>query len=185
MSSLFANLGNPGEKKTGTLFGSTTAPAGGLFGNSQQPAQPAGGLFGGSTASGQQQPQNTLFGATTQPQQQQQQQQTGSGGLFASSQNNTGSGGGLFGQSQQIPQQPQQQNFNNSLFGGMMLPVPTLNPQQAQAVQQAQHGLPQLRQSAQQPFKPAFLPGQSTYSHSSMEYDDLTRRRRKVRRRAD
>ncbi|KAH6642631.1 nucleoporin complex subunit 54-domain-containing protein [Boeremia exigua] len=65
MSFSFGNTG--GEKKTGTLFGSTTAPAGGLFGglgqNQQQQQQQ------------QQQPQQTssLWGQS-QPQQQQQQQ---------------------------------------------------------------------------------------------------------------
>jgi nuclear pore complex protein Nup54 len=123
MAFSFGNLGsNTGgaEKKTGTLFGSTTAPPGGLFGqpSQQQPQtnttqQPStGGLFGSST-----QPSNTggLFGGSTQ-------QTTTGGGLFGSTQpQNTGA----FGASTQQPStgqglfgQPQQQNSGTgSLFG--------------------------------------------------------------------
>jgi nuclear pore complex protein Nup54 len=177
MSFSFGNLGgnqNNTEKKTGTLFGSTTAPAGGLFGNSQAnntqsgafgasmavPPQ-TGGLFGGT------QQQNTggssLFGQ--QPQQQnnsggslfgQPQQQNTGGGMFGQSQQQPQNmGGSLFGQSQQQQQQGQQQQqptFNNSLFGASLQPAPPLNQSQAQTIQQQREGLPQLRQSSAQPF---------------------------------
>ncbi|KAL5114201.1 Nucleoporin nup57 [Pleosporales sp. CAS-2024a] len=181
MSFSFGNLGagqNSAEKKTGTLFGSTTAPAGGLFGSSQQqPSQPS--LFGASTAQPQQQTgglfggaqqQNTggssLFGQPAQQQQntraglfgQSQQQSTG-GGLFGQSQQpQQNTGAGLFGQSQQQQQQQQQGQqqqqpaFNNSLFGASLQPAPPLNQVQAQTIQQQRDGLPQLRQSSAQPF---------------------------------
>ncbi|KAF2033452.1 nucleoporin Nup44 [Setomelanomma holmii] len=163
MSFSFGNLGST-EKKTGTLFGSTTAPAGGLFGQSQQ-QQPAAqntqpSLFGGST-----QQQNTggssLFGQPQQP-------NTDSGLFGQSQQQNAGSS--LFGQPAQQPQQQtagsslwgqppqqqqqgqQQQSFNNSLFGASLQPAPPLNQSQAQSIQQQREGLPQLRQSSAQPF---------------------------------
>ena len=170
MSFSFGNAG--GEKKTGTLFGSTTAPAGGLFGGSlQQPQQPnaaAPSLFGTSTAapqtgglfgSTQQQPQQTTgssffggaLGQNQQPQQQQPQQQP---------QQQTSS---LWGQTQtqQQPQQPQQQpqQFSNSLFGSSLQPAPGLNPVQAQSLQQTRDGLPQLRQSTAQPYAGASTTG--------------------------
>lgn len=94
MSFSFGNVGGSAlgstEKRTGTLFGSTTAPAGGLFGQSQQ-QQPQlnttqSGLFGSAAAAPQ---SNSLFGAS-------QQQNTG--------------GASLFGQ----PQQAQQQTIAES-----------------------------------------------------------------------
>lgn len=170
MSFSFGNTG--GEKKTGTLFGSTTAPAGGLFGGSlQQPQQQAnagssslfgnsaapapqgGGLFGSTQQ--QQQPQqnagSSLFGGQLgQPQQQQQQQQ----------------GSSLWGQNQpqqqqqqQPQQQQQQQQFSNSLFGNSLQPAPGLNQVQAQSLQQTREGLPQLRQSTSQPYTGASISG--------------------------
>lgn len=161
MSFSFGNVGGGlggAEKKTGTLFGSTTAPTGGLFGQSQQQpqqqinaTQPS--LFGSSTT-----PQNNgLFGSTSQqntslgsslfgnPQQSQPQQQQ-----------NTGTS--LFGQPQQQQQQQQQQpqqqqpNPSNSLFGASLQPAPALNQSQAQSIQQQREGLPQLRQSSTQAY---------------------------------
>jgi nuclear pore complex protein Nup54 len=175
MSFSFGNAG--GEKKTGTLFGNTTAPAGGLFGGSlQQPQQsnaaapslfgtstaaPAtGGLFGSTTQQPPQQNAGTsLFGgALGQTQQQQQQPQAQTSSLW-----------GQMGQAQQ-PQQPQQQQqqqqpqshqqqFSNSLFGSSLQPAPGLNPVQAQSLQQTREGLPQLRQSTAQPYAGASING--------------------------
>lgn len=144
--SLFGNLGQT-ERKTGTLFGNTSAPAGGLFGQSQQQ----------TTTS---QPAPNLFGSTAAPQQ-------NTGGLFGASQSQphpqSQNTGGLFSQSQQ-PQQQQQQpqpNLNNSLFGGRLQPAPSLNAVQAQQLQNSQQGLPQLRQSSNTPFASSFVNGQS------------------------
>lgn len=168
-------FGNPAEKKTGTLFGSTAAPPGGLFGQSQsQPTQQqnTGNLFGASqpantganTGGGlfTPQPTNTntggssLFGGT------QQQQQPG--GLFGQSQQQPQqqqqSTGGLFGQSQQ-QQQQQQPNPSNSLFGGRLQPAPSLSAAQAQQLQQSQQGLPQLRQSTKDSWASGSLSGHS------------------------
>ncbi|KAF3032765.1 hypothetical protein E8E12_003658 [Didymella heteroderae] len=173
MSFSFGNTG--GEKKTGTLFGSTTAPAGGLFGGSlQQPQQSnaaapslfgastaasaTGGLFGSTTQQPQQQNAGTsLFsGALGQPQPQQQQQpQAQTSSLWGQM--------GQAQQSQQQQQQPQQQQqqqqFSNSLFGSSLQPAPGLNPIQAQSLQQTREGLPQLRQSTAQPYAGASING--------------------------
>ena len=169
-------FGNQAEKKTGTLFGSTTAPPGGLFGQSQsQPTQQqnTGNLFGASQPTqqpntgnlfGASQPANTgantgggLFGGA---QQQQQQQQAGS--LFGQSQQQPQqqqqSTGGLFGQTQQQQQQP---NPSNSLFGGRLQPAPSLTAAQAQQLQQSQQGLPQLRQSTKESWASGSLSGHS------------------------
>jgi nuclear pore complex protein Nup54 len=187
MSFSFGNLGsNLGstEKKTGTLFGSTTAPAGGLFGQSQQQPQqqqqqqqPAqSGLFGSSAA-----PQsNSLFGA---PQQQntggsslfgqpQQQQQNAGSSMFGQQQQQQqqqqNAGSSVWGQppqqqqqqqAQQQQQQQQQPSFNNSLFGASLQPAPPLNQSQAQTIQQQREGLPQLRQSSAQPFAAGSVSG--------------------------
>ena len=179
------SFGNPagGEKKTGTLFGSTTAPAGGLFGQSQQ-QQPQqanatqSSLFGSSTAP-QQNNTNSLFGST-QPQQQQQnsgsslfgqpqqQQQNASSSLFGQpQQQQQNAGSSLFGQPQQQQQQQQQgqqqqPNMSNSLFGASLQPAPVLNNIQAQSIQQQREGLPQLRQSSAQPFAANTMNGHST-----------------------
>ncbi|OAL55460.1 nucleoporin Nup44 [Pyrenochaeta sp. DS3sAY3a] len=161
------------EKKTGTLFGSTSAPPGGLFAQSQQQQQQqqpslfastaaapqSSSLFGapqqtntGSSLFGQpqqaQQPQNagaSLFG---QPQQQQQQQNAGAS-LFSQP------------QQQQQQQQPQQQqpNLSNSLFGSSLQPAPLLNQVQAQSIQQQRDGLPQLRQSSSQAYTQSTVNG--------------------------
>jgi nuclear pore complex protein Nup54 len=176
MSFGFGNLGasqNNAEKKTGTLFGSTTAPAGGLFGQSQQQQQPAqGGLFGNSAAAPQ---SGGLFGGAQQQnsggsslfgQPQQQQQQNAGGGLGGSlfgqpqqqqqqQQQQQNAGASLWGQPQQQQQQGQQEQqpaFSNSLFGASLQPAPPLNQSQAQSIQQQREGLPQLRQSSAQPF---------------------------------
>lgn len=171
MSFSFGNAG--GEKKTGTLFGSTTAPAGGLFGGAlQQPQQStaaAPSLFGTSTAtqqtgglfsSTQQQPQqnagNSLFGgALGQNQQQQQPQPQQNTGLWGQTQNQ---------QVQQQQPQQQQQQFSNSLFGSSLQPAPGLNPSQAQSLQQTREGLPQLRQSTAQPYAGASISGHRMYT---------------------
>jgi nuclear pore complex protein Nup54 len=187
------SFGNPagGEKKTGTLFGSTTAPAGGLFGQSQQQqpqqsnATPSGGLFGSSTAP-QNNNSNSLFGSTQpqqqqqnsgsslfgQPQQQQQQQNAGSSLFGQPQQQQQNAGSSLFGQQQQQQQQQQQgqqqqPNMSNSLFGASLQPAPPLNNVQAQSIQQKREGLPQLRQSSAQPFAGSTMNGHSkdsTYS---------------------
>ncbi|KAH7089882.1 nucleoporin complex subunit 54-domain-containing protein [Paraphoma chrysanthemicola] len=179
MSFSFGNLGGGGEKKTGTLFGSTTAPAGGLFGQSQQQqpqanaSQPS--LFGstqqqntgGTSLFGQPQQQNTGSSLFGQPQQQQQQQNTGSS-LWGQpqqqqQQQQQNAGSSLWGQpqqqQQQQPQQQQQQPFNNSLFGASLQPAPPLNQSQAQSIQQQREGLPQLRQSSAQPYAGASVFG--------------------------
>ncbi|KAF3003018.1 hypothetical protein E8E13_006270 [Curvularia kusanoi] len=154
MAFSFGNAG--GEKKTGTLFGSTTAPTGGLFGSSlQQPQQStaaAPSLFGTSTATPQ---SGGLFGSTQQPQ-----QSTGAslfGGALGQNQQQQQpqqqQGTSLWGQTQtqQQPQQQQpQQQFSNSLFGSSLQPAPSLHPNQAQSLQQTREGLPQLRQSTAQ-----------------------------------
>ncbi|KAH3908378.1 hypothetical protein HBI56_021360 [Parastagonospora nodorum] len=151
MSFSFGNLGgnqNNAEKKTGTLFGSTTAPAGGLFGNSQQQQQPAnnaqpslfgasttqsqqpqnGGLFGGAAqntgsslfSQPQQNQQNTGGSLFAQPQQQSQQQNLG-GSLFSQpQQQQQNTGGGLFGQSQQQQQQQGQQQQQQPSFNNSL-----------------------------------------------------------------
>src|SRR6266567_3915883 len=49
-------------KQFGTLFGSSTAPSGGLFGNTNQPQQ-SGSLFG-STQASQPQQSGSIFGST-------------------------------------------------------------------------------------------------------------------------
>jgi nuclear pore complex protein Nup54 len=177
MSFSFGNLGST-EKKTGTLFGSSTAPAGGLFGQSQQqqPAQQAApSLFGGAAAPqsgglfGSTQQQNTggssLFGQPQQQQQQQQQQNAGSS-LWGQPQQQQqqpqqNAGSSLWGQPQQQQQQQQQQQpaFNNSLFGASLQPAPALNQSQAQTIQQQRDGLPQLRQSSAQPFAAGSVSG--------------------------
>ncbi|USP80610.1 Nucleoporin NUP57 [Curvularia clavata] len=173
MSFSFGNLGG-GEKKTGTLFGSTTAPSGGLFGQSQQQQQQpqqsnntGSGLFG-STAPAQ---NNTtsLFGSTQAQQQQntslfgqpqQQQQQNTSSSLFGQPQQQQNAGSSLFAQPQQQQQQQQQQpNMSNSLFGASLQPAPILNSVQAQSIQQQREGLPQLRQSSAQPFAGSTMTG--------------------------
>jgi nuclear pore complex protein Nup54 len=180
MSFSFGNLGSNGagaEKKTGTLFGSSTAPAGGLFGQSQQQPQqqqqqqPASsGLFGGAPAS----QSGGLFGAP-------QQQNAGGSSLFGQPQQQQNAGSSLFGQpqqqaqqqqqpsisnwgmsQQQQPQQGQQQQqpaFNNSLFGASLQPAPLLNQSQAQTIQQQREGLPQLRQSSTQAFAAGSVSG--------------------------
>ncbi|KAH8716969.1 nucleoporin complex subunit 54-domain-containing protein [Phaeosphaeriaceae sp. PMI808] len=161
MSFSFGNSTANTEKKTGTLFGSTTAPAGGLFGQSQQqqqqqtPAQPS--LFGGAAA-----PQgNSLFGASQQQNTggsslfgQPQQQNTATPSLFGQpQQQQNAAGSSLFGQPQQQQQvQQQQPAFNNSLFGTSLQRPPTLNPLQAQNLQQQREGLEPLRQSSAQSY---------------------------------
>jgi nuclear pore complex protein Nup54 len=171
MSFSFGNTG--GEKKTGTLFGSTTAPSGGLFGGALQQPQAqsntttpslfgnsaantqAGGLFGSTQQQPQQNAGASLFGGQQQQQQQQPQQQTSS--LWGQTQQQ---------QQQQQPQQQQhqqQQQFSNSLFGSSLQPAPGLNPVQAQSIQQTRDGLPQLRQSTAQPYAGASINGHRTY----------------------
>ncbi|KAF2710897.1 hypothetical protein K504DRAFT_429276 [Pleomassaria siparia CBS 279.74] len=138
---MFSNTG--GERKTGTLFGNTTGPPGGLFANSQQQQQPpqqsGGGLFS-----------NTGGGLLGGQQQQQQQQQN--------------LGGSLFNQSQQPQpqqqQQQQQQGMSNTIFGGNLQPAPTLNASQRQSMQQSQGGLPQLRQTANSAYPSSSMNGQ-------------------------
>ena len=155
------------------MFGSTTAPSGGLFGQSQQQQQPqqqpstmGSSLFGAKPATqsaslfGSTQQQNTtgssLFG---QPQQsqllqpQQQQQQNAGPSLFAQS------------QMQQQSQQQQQPNMSNSLFGSTLRPAPLLNQVQTQSIQQQRDGLPQLRQSSAQAFAGSSVTGQSTHTY--------------------
>jgi len=205
MAFSFSNVGaGGGEKKTGTLFGSTTAPAGGLFGQSQQqqtqqPNATGSSLFG-STATPQSNNSNSLFGSA-QPQQQNngsslfgqpQQQNTGSSlfGQPQQQQQQQNAGSSLFGQpqqqGQQQGQQPQQQpNMGNSLFGTSLQPAPILNNVQAQSIQQQREGLPQLRQSSAQPFAGSTITGHSMDTPNLYRDMMLTRRRGKVGRRAD
>lgn len=136
--SLFGNLGST-ERKTGTLFGSTAAPPGGLFGNSQNQNQ--------------QQQQPSLFGASAANTQ----QNTNAGGLF----------GGL-GQSQQNTQQQQQQpNMGASVMGGLVRPAPSLHQSQVQQLQQQQQVLPKLRQSTADKFTNMYIDGASMYQRPS------------------
>ncbi|EUC48999.1 hypothetical protein COCMIDRAFT_2252 [Bipolaris oryzae ATCC 44560] len=160
MSFSFGNIGG-GEKKTGTLFGSTTAPAGGLFGQSQQQQQQpqqssntGGGLFGSAAPA---QNNTTSLFSSTQPQQ----QQTTGSSLFGQPQQQQNAGASLFSQPQQPQQQaqPQQPNMSNSLFGASLQPAPILNSVQAQSIQQQREGLPQLRQSSAQPFAGSTMNG--------------------------
>ncbi|EUC38517.1 hypothetical protein COCCADRAFT_82975 [Bipolaris zeicola 26-R-13] len=157
MSFSFGNIGG-GEKKTGTLFGSTTAPAGGLFGQSQQQQQQpqqssntGGGLFGSAAPA--QNNTTSLFGST-----QPQQQQTTGSSLFGQPQQQQNASASLFSQPQQQAQQ-QQPNMSNSLFGASLQPAPILTSVQAQSIQQQREGLPQLRQSSAQPFAGSTMSG--------------------------
>jgi nuclear pore complex protein Nup54 len=131
---------NTAERKTGTLFGSTTAPPGGLFGQTQQQNAPA----------------QNAFGASSNP------AQTGST-LFGNTNPNPASGSTLFGSSQQQQPQQQQSQFNNSIFGGKLQPAPSLHPLQAQQLQQSQYGLPQLRQSTASQLASTLVNGQSEF----------------------
>ncbi|EDU46549.1 Nucleoporin Nup44 [Pyrenophora tritici-repentis] len=168
MAFSFSNTGG-GEKKTGTLFGSTTAPASGTFAQSQTNATGTG-LFGSTAAP--QNNSNSLFGST-QPQQStglfgQTQQQNAGSSLFGQpqpQQQQQNAGFSLFSQPQQQQQQQgqqqqQQTNMSNSLFGGSFQPAPILNNAQAQSIQQQREGLPQLRQSSAQPFAGSTMAGQ-------------------------
>ncbi|KAF2463638.1 uncharacterized protein BDR25DRAFT_297756 [Lindgomyces ingoldianus] len=131
------NFGNPNpnpEKRTGTLFGSTIGPPGGLFAQSQQNAAS--------------QPAPSLFSSTAAPQ--------AGAGQFPMSQQNPG----LFGASQQQQQQQQQHHMsNNSIFGGKLQPAPMLPTLQQQQLQQQQQGLPQLRQSSASPWPNTSISG--------------------------
>jgi nuclear pore complex protein Nup54 len=158
-----------GEKKTGTLFGSTTAPPGGLFGQAPPPPANTGqpSLFGGAAPT----QSNNLFGNTNQQntggsglfgQPQQPPQQNAASGLFGQSQPQQNAGSNLWGQPHQPQQQaPPQAPFNNSLFGSSLQPPPQLNQSQSQSTQQQNGRLPQLRQSSTQPFHTASISGQS------------------------
>lgn len=149
------------------MFGSTTTPAGGAFGNSQnQTQQPS--LFGASAANTQ---QNNNAGG-------------GFGGFGQSQQNNNAGGafGGGFGQSQQFSQQQQQQQQNNmnvSVMGGLVRAAPSLDPSRVQQLQQQQQALPKLRQSVADKFTNTYIDGTSTYSTASQRAL-LTSRRGKV-----
>lgn len=144
MAFSFGNTGGGGaEKKTGTLFGSTTGPPGGLFSQSQQQPQQANTTQSGLFGSIQQQPQQQGLstGLFAQSQQQQQPQQAASSSLFGSS------------------QQQQPSNMGNSLFGASLQPAPALSNLQAQSMQQQREGLPQLRQSSTQPYAASSING--------------------------
>ena len=134
------------------MFGSTTTPAGGVFGNSQnQTQQPS--LFGASANT----QQNNNAGG-------------GFGGFGQSQQNNNAGGafGGGFGQSQQFSQQQQQQNnMNASVMGGLVRAAPSLDPSRVQQLQQQQQALPKLRQSVADKFTNTYIDGTSTYSTAS------------------
>ncbi|OWP07149.1 hypothetical protein B2J93_6729 [Marssonina coronariae] len=123
-----ANLfgGSTATQNSGGLFGNKPAATGGLFGGAQPANTSGGSLFGGGFGNTQNQPQqNTggLFGATNNNPPKPgglfgntgAQQQNG-GGLFG----NTGAQqtGGLFGGSVNNTQPQQQQQPQNSLFGG-------------------------------------------------------------------
>jgi nuclear pore complex protein Nup54 len=197
MSFSFGNLGsnlNTTERKTGTLFGSTTAPAGGLFAQpqqqqQQQPANTAQPSLFGSTQQqnttpslfGQSQQQNTAPSLFGQPQQQ------NSGPSLFSQPQQQNAGSSLFGQTQQPQQQQQgqqqQPSFNNSLFGASLQPAPALNQSQTQVIQQQREGLPQLRQSSAQPYASS-ISGQSRLPYCGI-CSTLTFCRREVGRGTD
>lgn len=132
------------------MFGSTTTPAGGAFGNSQnQTQQPS--LFGASAA-------NT-------------QQNNNAGGGFG--------GFGQSQQFSQQQQQQQQNNMNVSVMGGLVRAAPSLDPSRVQQLQQQQQALPKLRQSVADKFTNTYIDGTSTYSTASQRAL-LTSRRGKV-----
>ncbi|KAF2261632.1 hypothetical protein CC78DRAFT_499758 [Lojkania enalia] len=144
----FGNLGQT-ERKTGTLFGSTSAPTVGPFSSQQntgsQPAQQPS-LFGSTTTATPQINTGGLFGSS-------QQQNTGSSIFDSHPQQNVGSG--MFGASQQQPQQ----SLNTSIFGGLLQPAPMLSQPQRDQLKQSQQGLPQLRQSSTAPFASTAMAG--------------------------
>ncbi|KAF2199457.1 hypothetical protein GQ43DRAFT_482460 [Delitschia confertaspora ATCC 74209] len=124
--SLFGQPQKPAEApRFGTLFGSSTAPSGSLFGTSQPSSQPAANTFGSTSTAA---PTTSLFGA---PQQQQQ-----------------NAGNSLFGASQ-AQQQQQQQPQTTSLFGGSVQAAPQLSVQQQETLQsqQKERALPRLGQT--------------------------------------
>jgi nuclear pore complex protein Nup54 len=135
----FGNFGNT-ERRTGTLFGSTTAPPGGLFNTSQNaPAQ------------------SSLFGSTA--------TQSNTGGIFGAPQlQQQNQGSTLFGTSQQQPQPQAQQQMNNSIMGGFLQPAPQLDPHQSTSLHQSQSALPQLRQNASSHFSSTLVSGQSMFT---------------------
>ncbi|PBP27840.1 nucleoporin SONB [Diplocarpon rosae] len=118
--------GSTATQSTGGLFGNKPATTGGLFGGAQPANTSGGSLFGGGFGNTQNQPQqqNTggLFGTANNNQPKPgglfgntgSQQQNG-GGLFGNT--STQQSGGLFGASVNNAQ-PQQQQPQNSLFGG-------------------------------------------------------------------
>ncbi|KAF2274288.1 uncharacterized protein EI97DRAFT_435374 [Westerdykella ornata] len=165
--SLFGSLGGTSggttERKTGTLFGSTSAPSTGLFAQNQQqnapqqqtsslfgaPKPAAGGLFGASQTQQSQQPSGGLFGAS--------QSQPAQSSLFGNPAPGTSS---LFGNTQQQQQQQQQQPLGSSFFGTTLQPAPSLPQLAAQQLQQSQQGLPPLRQTANSQFASTLVSGQ-------------------------
>lgn len=174
MALSFGNIGAAGgDKKTGTLFGNPTAPAGapagGLFNQSQQQQTQQSNATGpslfGSTAAPQNNSGNLFGNSSLFGQPQQQQQQNAGSSLFGQPQQQQNAGSSLFGQPQQQQQQQgqqqQQPNMGNSLFGTSLQPAPVPNNAQMQSLQQQREGLPQLRQSSAQPFAGSTMTGHS------------------------
>ncbi|SMQ54661.1 unnamed protein product [Zymoseptoria tritici ST99CH_1A5] len=147
MSSIFGGASNNNQQQG--LFGSSTAPSGGLFSqpsqnnagsgggglfaglgtgsnnNTAQQNTGSGGLFGSSTTNNASGGGGGLFGSSTTNNNA---SGGGGGGLFGSSTaNNTTSGGtglgGLFGGSTNTQQQTQPSNGLSSIFGGMSNPT--------------------------------------------------------------
>ncbi|OCL07184.1 hypothetical protein AOQ84DRAFT_365181 [Glonium stellatum] len=136
---MFGTQQQQAPKQFGTLFGSSTAPSGGLFASTNQPQQ-SGSLFG-STQAPQPQQGTSMFGPTLGVGSQQ--SNTGS---FGSSQQNQGAN--LFKPAPAFSNPTQQQQHSSSIFGGNLMPAPSLGSVLGSSQQQ----LPQLRQSTL--FKP-------------------------------
>jgi nuclear pore complex protein Nup54 len=155
---MFGTQQQQAPKQFGTLFGSSTAPSGGLFGSTNQPQQ-SGSLFG-STQASQPQQGGSIFGSTLGAPSQQ-----GNAGGFGSSQQNQG--GSLFRPAPAFsnPPQQQQQQQQSSIFGGNLMPAPSLGSVLGSSQQQ----LPQLRQSTLfKPFESASSPRKSFSTVSSV-----------------
>ena len=156
---MFGTQQQQAPKQFGTLFGSSTAPSGGLFGSANQPQQ-SGSLFG-STQASQPQQSGSIFGSTLGAPS----QQSNTVG-FGSSQQNQGAS--LFKPAPAFsnpPQQQQQQQQQSSIFGGNLMPAPSLGSVLGSSQQQ----LPQLRQSTLfKPFESASSPRKSFSTVSSV-----------------
>jgi hypothetical protein len=153
---MFGTQQQQAPKQFGTLFGSSTAPSGGLFGSTNQPQQ-SGSLFG-STQASQPQQGGSIFSSTLGAPSQQ-----GNAGGFGSSQQSQGAS--LFKPAPAFSNPPQQQQQQSSIFGGNLMPAPSLGSVLGSSQQQ----LPQLRQSTLfKPFESASSPRKSFSTVSSV-----------------